>query len=309
MMKRVGLIPLAVAGLLLAAGSAAGYTFPDAWVYDGLITYDHGGMPIVPNALHFNVGAGYWMASDIYDTDGNAEDSNFDRSIIAVPIDVGYAINDRILVDVTLQILSINLNPDPGISTYPDTSSTGLGDVWVKGRYIAPVGDMYLGGRLGVKIPVGKVVYDMANWEPPLGDDQMDVDVALVAAMYPETGFALNGQLGFRYRMDATVEEAGNEYSWTPGTLIYIDVEPGYTIGPENFQVYVPIGYEMTTASKFEGVEQEESETSGLYVGVAPKYALDANNVLGVKFLYPVMGKLIYKSMLIGLTYEGYLPL
>ena len=156
---------------------------------------------------------------------------------------------------------------------------------------------------------MGKVEYDMTNWEPPLGDDQMDVDVALVAGMYPDEGFAMNGQVGFRYRMDATVEEAGMEFSYTPGTLIYVDVEPGYTMGPENFQVYVPIGYEMTTASKFEGTENEDSETSGLYVGVAPKYGIDANNMLGVKFLYPLMGKNVHKSMLIGLTYEGYLPL
>ena len=310
MRKRAGLIPLVIAGLLFAAGPAAGYTFPDAWVYDGLITYDHGGMPLVGNSLHFNVGAGYWMASEWYDGDGEAEDLLIERSIIGIPIDVGYAINDRILVDVTLQVLSISLTPDPGITTYGDTSATGLGDVWVKGRYIAPVGsDLYLGGRLGVKVPVGKVVYDMTAWEPPLGDDQMDLDVGLVAGMYPDAGFAMNGQLGFRYRMDATVEEMGNEYSFTPGMLIYLDVEPGYTMGPENFQVYVPIGYEMTMASKFEEVENEDSETSGLYVGVAPKYGLDANNVLGVKFLYPLMGKNVYKSMLIGLTYEGYIPM
>lgn len=310
MRKYADLPVLMVLGLLFTASLAFGYTFPDAWVYDALVTYDHGGMPVVPNALHFNVGAGYWMASEFYNKDGDAEDSDFDRSIIAVPIDVGYAINDRILVDVTLQILSYDATPDPGVSTYPDTSAMGLGDVWVKGRYIAPLeNDLYLGGRLGVKIPVGKVEYDMTNWEPPLGDDQMDVDLALVAAMYPETGFALNGQLGFRYRMDATVEEMGEEYSFTPGTLIYVDVEPGYTMGPENFQVYVPLGYETTTASKFEGVENEDSATSGLYVGVAPKYGLNANHMLGVKFLYPLMGKLIHKSMMFGVTYEGYLPM
>ncbi|MGD8717512.1 MAG: transporter [Candidatus Zixiibacteriota bacterium] len=304
------LLLVAAAGLLLTAGFAFGYTFPDAWVYDGLITYDHGGMPIVPEALHFNVGAGYWTATEFYNEDGDVEDSSFDTSVIAVPIDIGYAINDRILVDVTLQILSIDMTPDPGVSTYPDTSAMGLGDVWIKGRYIAPLGnDLYMGGRLGVKIPVGKVEYDMTQWEPPLGDDQMDIDVALVAAKYPGAGFAMNGQVGFRYRMDATVEEMGNEYSYTPGTLIYVDVAPGYSMGPTNFQVYVPIGYEMTTASKFEGTENEDSETSGLYAGVAPKYGIDANNTVGFKFLYPLMGKNVSKSMMFGVTYEGYLPL
>jgi hypothetical protein len=294
--------------LAIGAGFAFGYTFPEAWVYDGLITYDHGGTPIVPEALHFNVGAGYWMASEAFDVDGEAQDIGGDVSVIAAPIDIGYAINDRILVDLTLQVLNVSVKPDVG----DEASAMGLGDMWIKGRYIAPVSNMNLGGRLGVKIPVGKVDYE--DDDPELGDDQMDIDVALVAGMCPDEGFAMNGQVGFRYRMDQTVEIEilpgfTEEFTYTPGMLIYLDVAPGYTMGPENFQIYVPIGYEMTMASKTEDIEDEDSETSGLYLGLAPKYGIDANNMLGVKFLYPIMGKNVPKSMMFGVTYEGYLPM
>jgi hypothetical protein len=297
---------VSMALLMIGAGFAFGYTFPGAWVYDGLITYDHGGMPVVPEALHFNVGAGYWMASERFDVDGEAQDLGGDIKLIAAPIDIGYAINDRILVDLTLQILNITTTPDIG----DEASAMGLGDVWIKGRYIAPLdNDLYMGGRLGVKIPVGKV--DVEDDDPELGDDQMDIDLGLVAGLYPAEGFAMNGQVGFRYRMDATVAHplTGEDVDFTPGMLIYLDVEPGYTMGPDNFQVYVPIGYEMTMANKVDGEEATDSETSGLYVGVAPKYGIDANNLLGVKFLYPIMGKNVKKSMMFGLTYEGYLPL
>jgi len=303
---------LLAAFVMLGAATAFGYTFPGAFVYDGLITYDHGGMPVVPNALHFNVGAGYLTFSQYWDVDeitGEKELVDLDGSvsIIGVPIDIGYAFNENILVDVTLQVLSTTEAPDEGDSL----SATGLGDLWVKGRYLAPVGENFnLGGRLGVKIPVGKV--DYTDDKPELGDDQMDIDVALVAGMYPEEGFVMNGQVGFRYRMKQTIEieiMPGQtlDFEVTPGMLIYLDVEPGYSFGA--FDIYVPIGYEMSTAVKVDDETADYSETNGLYLGLAPKYALDANNTLGVKFLYPLMGKEVPKSMLVGVTYEGYIPL
>jgi len=297
-----------VALTLACAGLAFGYTYSHPllygmWVYDGLATYDHGGMPLTPNALHFNVGVGYLMASEGFDEDGDTGDLGADLSVIGVPIDVGYAFDERILVDVTLQVLSTSYSWEG-----EDWSAAGLGDVWVKGRYIAPVDSFNLGGRLGVKIPVGKVDYAW-DADPPLGDDQMDIDVAAVGSTYPDEGFAFNGQFGFRYRMPADIGDEGETFELTPGMMIYFDLNPGYTMGPENFQIYVPIGYFMTTDWKVDGETAEDSAENGLYVGVAPKYGIDANNVLGLKFLYPIMGTNTLKSTLIGLTYEGYLPM
>ena len=297
---------LLTAFVMLGAAMAFGYTFPDAFVYDGLITYDHLGMPLVANSLHFNVGAGYLMFSEYYDKDGEAQDAFGDVSIIAVPIDVGYAINENILVDVTLQVLSTTVKPD----FFEEESAMGLGDVWVKGRYLAPIsGNANLGGRLAVKIPVGKVD---DGTKPDLGDNQMDIDVAAVAGIFHDEGFVMGGQLGFRYRMKETIEEEimpgqTEEFDFTPGMLIYLDTETGYSFG--NFEVYVPLGYEMSMKDKFDDEEFDDSETSGLYVGLAPKFAVDANNKLGLKFLYPLMGKNVPKSMLVGLTYEGYIPM
>jgi hypothetical protein len=318
--------------LLIGAASAFGIiegggTFSNAWLYDGLITYDHMGLPPVPNSLHVNAGIGYLTASGAYDHDGEAWDLDGSWTLIAVPIDIGYAINDRIMVDVTLQFLSSKLeNDQPEFAD--DYSAAGLGDVWVKGRYVAPVGsDVNLGGRLGVKVPVGEVDYD--DDKPELGDGQMDIDVAAVASRCPENaGFAFNSQVGFRYRMTETATlnfpEEGESYEvkYTPGTLVYLHLEPGYTMGAEKFQVYMPIGYMMTTAATVEaGGEKgdiEDSETNGFYVGLAPKYGIDANNTVGLKFLYPIMGSsggdedvgpFVFKSMSFGLTYEGYIPL
>jgi hypothetical protein len=310
---------LLTALVMLGAAMSFGYTFPGAFVYDGLITYDHMALPLVPNALHFNVGAGYMMYSQKYDKDGEAQDENADYTLVGVPIDIGYSINERILADITLQVLSASLKPDTVTAENPESSATGLGDLWVKGRYLAPVGTMNLGGRLGIKIPVGKVDYTDKDLE--LGDDQMDVDVAFVAAMYPEMGFAMNGQVGFRYRMKNTVTKytedplnpgqyIATDVDMTPGMLIYLHVEPGYSMGTEKaFQIYVPIGYETTMANKADDKTVDDSETNGLYVGLAPKYTLDANNTLGIKFLYPLMGKMVPKSMLVGVTYEGYIPM
>ncbi len=323
-MKRVVAI---TASIVVAAGMASaiirdGGTFPSAWVYDGLITYDHMGLPLVPNALHVNVGAGYMMASEIFDEQGEAQDMGGDVSVIAVPVDVGYAVNERILVDVTFQLLSY--------TTY-GRGAAGLGDLWVKGRYVAPLGRFNVGGRLSIKVPVGNV--DYLDFDPELGDGQTDIDVAAVGSLYPDKGFAVNGQVGFRYRIDGATNitvtnEMGiplGQFNYKPGMLTYLHIEPGYSMGPERFQFYVPIGFMMTTAVKLKldapgyGEEKiKDSKTNGLYVGLAPKYGVDANNTLGVKFLYPIKGTggnedffspELHKSILIGLTYEGYIPL
>lgn len=320
---------IAVTALLVVCAGAAsgiiegGSTFPNAWVYDGLITYDHMGLPTVPNALHVNTGISYLMASKIYDKDGKAQDTDLDWTMIAVPVDIGYSFNERVLVDVTLQFVNNKIkdnDPDDG----GEYSAAGLGDVWVKGCYVAPVDSFNLGGRLGIKIPVGKVDYD--SEKPELGDGQVDIDVAAVGSKYPDEGFAFNGQIGFRYRLTETAtfdeeEQEPQEIKYTPGILFYTHLEPGYSMGPEKFQVYLPIGYMMTTKTKAESegtkITVDDSATNGLYVGLAPKYGIDANNTIGLKFLYPVMGTggeslfgpFLFKSMLIGLTYEGYIPL
>ena len=317
-MKKKGVI---AALTMVAAGMASaiimdGGTFPNTWVYDGLITYDHMGLPLVPNALHVNVGAGYMMASEMFDEKSEAKDMNADWKFMAVPVDVGYAINQRILVDVTLQVLGNWWEYD----YWPGDSAVGLGDIWIKGRYIAPLDSFNLGGRLGIKVPVGKVDYYYDD-DPELGDGQVDIDVAAVGSLYPEKGFAFNGQVGFRYRMKETVEEERepSEYYYKPGTLVYLHLEPGYSVGPDNFQIYVPIGFMATTTAKVDAPgypeeEVEDSNTNGLYIGLAPKYGLDANNTLGVKLLYPIVGTggedipYLFKSMLIGLNYEGYIP-
>ncbi|MGD8717515.1 MAG: transporter [Candidatus Zixiibacteriota bacterium] len=318
----------AIALLLVGAGCAfgiieGGATFPNSWLYDGLITYDHMGVPPTPNAFHVNAGIGYMTAGEYYDHDGEARDMEGDGTFITVPIDIGYAINENILLDVTLQFLSSTISDDSGFGE--DYSAAGLGDVWVKGRYIAPVGGFNLGARLGVKVPVGKVDYE--DDKPELGDGQMDIDVAAVAGMCPDRGFAFNGQLGYRHRMAEEVTlaapEEGESYDvkFTPGNLIYLHLEPGYTMGSDNFSVYMPVGYMTSGGTKAE-VEGEtnnidDSETSGLYLGLAPKYGIDANNTVGVKFLYPIMGTgggieagpYLLKTMSIGVTYEGYLPI
>lgn len=313
---------LLTAFVLLGAAVAFGYTFPEAFVYDGLITYDHLGMPLVPNSLHFNVGAGYLMFSEAWLMNPVTEEYELtdigDVSIIGVPIDVGYAINENILVDVTLQVLSTTVKPTAvGDPPPEETSAMGLGDVWVKGRYLAPVGENFnLGGRLAVKIPVGKVDYTDEDNKPELGDGQMDIDVAAVAGIFHDEGFVMGGQVGFRYRMtetqtllvpDPLTPGLTIDVDYTPGMMIYLDTETGYSFG--DFAVYVPLGYEMTMASKTDDETDEDSETNGLYLGLAPKYALDANNTLGLKFLYPLMGQNVPKSMLVGLTYEGYIPM
>jgi len=296
---------------LVAAGAAMAYTMPGYAPYDGLISIDPGGMPIVPGTLHINAGIGYWSANKGFDKDGNSWDIDSKPNFLAVPLDLGYAFDENYMADITLQILRPSYTggaeTPEGETTY---NAMGLGDLWIKARGIWETGpDFWIGPRLAVKIPVGKVDYE--SLEPDLGDDQMDIDFAAVAGKYGEsTMFKFTGQLGFRYRMKRTVSEMGIDFDETPGMMIYTQLEPGIGTGSDQaFQIYVPIGYETSMADKSDGDKIEDSETSSLYVGLYPKYELDENNVIGLKFVYPLMGANTPQAMYFTLTYGAFIKL
>lgn len=296
---------------LAAAGAAMAYTMPGYAPYDGLISIDPGGLPITPKTLHVNAGIGYWSANKMYDLDGNNVDLASKPNFIGVPLDIGYAFDENYMADITLQILRPSytggVETPEGETTY---NAMGLGDLWIKARGIWETGpDFWIGPRLAVKIPVGKVDYESPD--PWLGDDQMDIDFAAVAGKYGgSTMFKFTGQLGFRYRMEQTWSVMGVDFDYTPGMMIYTQLEPGIGTGADQaFQIYVPIGYETSMAAKSGGDTIDDSETSSFYVGLAPKYALDENNVIGLKFEYPVMGKNTPQGMYFTLTYGAFINL
>jgi len=299
-------------GLAVASGAALAFTMPAYTPYDGLITFDHMAMPLTPGALHINGAIGYGMASKGFDDDGDAQDLPDDATLLGIPLDIGYAIDERWLVDVTAQIL----NPKQG-----DADAFGLGDVWLKARALWETGPgFYLGPRLGVKFAVGE---DMPD-DPatlPLGDGQMDIDFAAVAsADNPEKVFKGSAALGFRYRMKKTYSEVdpstGQSYdvSYTPGTMIYLDLAPGLGFGPDQqWRAHIPIGYVLTMEDKTDYPDPvpdpEGTTTNALYVGVQPKYVIDENTTVGLKFLYTVMGKNVPQGMLIAATCDAFIPL
>jgi hypothetical protein len=294
---------------LVAAGAAMAFTMPGYAPYDGLISIDPGGMPIVPKTLHVNAGVGYWSADKAFDVDGNSVDITTNPTAILVPLDIGYAFDENYMADITLQILrpSYTYSDLAEETTY---NAMGLGDIWIKARGIWETAtDFYIGPRLAVKIPVGTVDYE--STDPPLGDDQMDIDFAAVAGKYGEsTMFKFTGQLGFRYRMERTYSIMGIDFDYTPGMMIYTQLEPGIGTGSDQaFQIYLPIGYETSMAAKSGGEDITDSETSSLYVGLYPKYELDDNNVIGLKFVYPLMGANTAQAMYFTLTYGAFIGL
>jgi hypothetical protein len=328
-------LSLMLAVPLIAAGAAFGYTMPDKAPYDGLISIDPGGMPIMPETLHLNVGAGYWMADKNFDDDGDTTSDASKPNALLVPIDVGYAFDEHYMADVTFQILRpsytmTTVDPVTGAATEEKVNAMGIGDIWVKARGLwESATDFYLGPRLAVKIPVGKVDYE--DDKPELGDDQIDVDVALVAGKYGEsTMFVMSGQAGFRYRMMKTNSKyvmvspgPPPEYAWfdydvTPGMMFYLHAEPGIAVsGDRAFQIYVPIGYEMSLEDDYSYPDEwpaaepkpEGMSHSSLYLGLFPKYELDERNAIGLKFMYPVMGNNSPQGMYFTLTYGAFIKM
>ena len=313
---------LIVAVPLTAADVAFAYTMPGKAPYDGLISIDPGGLPIIPEALHLNVGAGYWSATKEFDDDGDSKSKDAKPNMLLVPLDVGYAFGEHYMADVTLQILRPSKTLNPGTANEKTVNTMGIGDVWVKARGLWETAtEFYLGPRLAVKIPVGKVDYE--SEKPNLGDDQIDVDAALVAGKYGEaTMFMMSGQAGLRYRMKKTVTVPGYvptlEYDYTPGMMIYLHAEPGIAVSRDQaFQVYVPIGYEMSMKDSVDlpdawpedvPVPQDLSHSS-LYLGLYPKYQLDERNAIGLKFMYPVFGNNTPQGMYFTLTYGAFIKM
>ena len=318
---------------LVTAGMAFAYTMPGRAPYDGLISVDPGGLPLQPEMLHLNVGAGYWRATKQFTDDGDSVAKKEEPNALLVPLDVGYAFNEHYMADLTFQILRPSKTFNPGAADEKTVNAFGIGDIWVKARGLWEGGpDFYIGPRLAVKIPVGKVDYE--SEKPNLGDDQADIDVAAVAGKYGEsTIFKMSGQAGFRYRMEKTgypktviytdpndpkkTKSYTGKVDLTPGPMIYLHVEPGIGTGrDQKFQIYVPIGYAMSMKDDITypadwpaEVPKPEEDHSSLYVGLYPRYELDERNAIGLKFLYPVFGNNTPQGMYFTLTYGAFIKL
>ena len=291
-MKRL----LVVTVMLGLAANAYGYsTWPTAFPYDGLITKDRGGLPLTPGSLHLNGGFFYSDLLDKrFDENGDSIDENF--SAIGIPIDLGYAIDEKWEVALTFQLLRISAagNSELGI---PDMSEFGIGDMWFKARALWETGtDFYFGPRIAIKIPVG-------DDGKGLGDGQLDIDIGAVGAKYGQSHFRFNGQLGFRYRLE------NGDMKTKPGILIYSFMEPGLGVGRANkFSFYFPLAFEYHAASKLNGVSVNNGGYA-LAFGIKPSYALDQNNTLNLTFLYPIFGKSANKDLYIGFMYDSFIPI
>jgi len=287
---------LSVLTALFIAVSAYAYTWPGAYPYDGLITKDRAGLPQTPGALHLHGGFFYvGILNKGFYPDGEVIEDGVDNYKLGIPVDLGYAVNERWGIDLTFQILK---------RTNGNTSEFGIGDMWFKARALWETGmDFYFGPRVAVKLPVG-------DETKLLGDGQADIDIGAVGAKYGETHFRLNGQLGFRYRLAYKYTVAGVEHDEKPGIMIYSFMEPGVGIGRANkFSIYAPIAFDFRAKTKLDGDSQDMTGGYTFAIGVKPAYAIDQNNTLNLLFLFPLFGKNADDEVYIGFTADSYIPL
>jgi len=274
--------------LVLAANAYGFNTWPGAFPYDGLATKDRAGLPLTPGALHLNGGFFYaGMLNKQFNNDGDSVDGA-DEYAFGIPIDLGYAIDQQWEIDLTFQLMKYKLGA---------VDNFGIGDMWFKARGLWETGqDFYFGPRIAVKIPVG-------DDTKLLGDGQVDIDIGAVGAKYGETRFKLNGQLGFRYRLE------NGDANYKPGILIYSFMEPGLGLGRAGvFGFYFPLAFEYHAASTLNDVDQDDSGY-GFALGIKPYYALDQNNTLNLTFLYPIFGKNANQELYVGFTADSFIPL
>jgi hypothetical protein len=307
-------------------GGAVFYTSPGSSPYDGLITNDPVAPPLTPKSLQFNVNPLYWYVQNAFDDGGHEKPVDFKPSFICVPVGLGFAFNEYYMGDVTLQLLApAGTYTDPVTKEEYNYSATGcLGDLWVKGRRLWDVLDNFrIGPRIGLKIPVGKS--DYGDDEIELGDDQVDIDVAVVAGRYSEINrFAGSAQIGMRYRTKKTLpyyywdpvraEMRKYEYYVTPGILAYFDVEPGINIGADrSWGAFFPLGYTISFKDQFlypsgwpGNVPQAEGVSHwSLHAGLHPKYYLGERATVGFKVAYNLIGRNAPHAMYFGVTFTA----
>jgi hypothetical protein len=286
-MKRL-LVVIAV--LSLAASAYAYSTWPGAYPYDGLIMKDRAGLPQTPSALHLHGGFFYAdILGKSFNADGDSVDDAVDSNALGIPIDLGYAVDERWGIDLTFQLIRWSAG---------NNSEFGIGDMWFKARALWETGqDFYFGPRIAVKIPVG----DDAKG---LGDGQVDIDIGAVGAKYGQTHFKLNGQLGFRYRLE------NSDINTQPGIMIYTLMEPGFGIGrSQKFAVYAPIAFDFRANTKVNDTSVDNSGGYTFALGAKPTYAIDQNNTLNLMFVFPLFGKNADDELYIGFTADSYIPI
>jgi outer membrane protein OmpA-like peptidoglycan-associated protein len=261
-----------------------------------LISKDHGALPIPPGTLHLHGGFFYHdVLNQYFDDDGVAQDDRFypysthDYYAYGVPLDIGYAFNERWELDATFQLLRWRRGGGTALS---------FGDTWVKVRRLFEPSDGYrLGPRLAVKLPTGDTVSG-------LGDGQADIDVGVVSAKYGGDGhFKSNGQLGLRYRLK------NSDTDTQPGLLAYAVAEPGWGFGDDQkFILAVPLAFNYFLESKTAGAGNED-EGYGFAAGIKPTYRFNEKASLDLTVLYPIAGDNTDRELYVGFMVDSYLSL
>jgi hypothetical protein len=294
---------LAVLVIAVFAVSASAYD----WLYSG-------DTPMTRDAGSFGIGGGVWyLASDSwYDNDGektSAEDVeglvDWGGSQTWIPVHVYYAAMDNLELGGNARFGTMDYEEtwetrDEATTTY---EGTGLGDTWVWAKYTFTP-DPILTARVGVKFNTGTAPYggygafQDEDGDVATGDGQMDIDGALMFGTEAGPGMFC-GAVGYRYRMDRTVEVTtrnGEPYDLTPGNEIHFQASYTRYLGEAmSFAIAADGFFGSDPQADGEAMELPNGDTvkgmNGVWINPSFGYTMENGTELGVGFHYPLMGQ------------------
>jgi hypothetical protein len=269
-----------VIAMVALASTAGAYDF--LYSGDKAATHDAG-------AFGVKVGLWYFMADQVFDSEGEAQDAEWEGTYMWVPINVYYAVMDQFELGVkpSFAMLTEKAAED---SRADEWTGTGLGDTWIYAKYMFMPEPM-MTARLGAKIATGNSEPD--EDELPTGSGQMDIDAALLFGVPAGPG-TFDAAVGYRMRME------NSDTEWKPGDEIHF---LGCYTYPMSDVLALKVGADGYFGSDGEwmGETAEDSGSKVVFVNPGVDYTMANGMTLGADFHYPLMGTNVCKEWGLGL--------
>lgn len=289
------ILAVALVALLAVSASAFDFLYSD----DTAMTHDAGAFGVKATFL-------YGTATSGYDSEGEEFDYQYEGewTAMSVPVDVYYSVMDALEIGVQPKFLSYKYTHDMAAREEEEFSGSGIGDTWVKVKYMF-MPDPMMTGRLAVKIPTGTepdAGGDDEDGDIATGDGQMDIDAAILFGM-PAGAGQFDGAVGYRYRMTHTDMSTGatreETTDYTPGSEIHFCVAYTYFL---NDMVNLKLAADGFFGSDddYEASEsratEEDTGRNAVYINPGFEYMMENGMSLGAGFHYILMGQNVEKG-------------
>ena len=233
-----------------------------------------------------------------YDENGESVDSSRYRwRYYFVPVELGY--KTRFGLYFGAQITAVDARTDLGWNS-------GLGDLWLKGKYsFAPNDWLRLGGRLAAKF------VNFHRYEQPVITDRASaVDLCLTVNTEPTDFFIAEYALGYRF---VGIAEAGygDYWTYTGGSFYYMSTYMGFPLFERKLIFKIPFIFDRSTATYTSDYGSSSESVSSIFSsGIISTVMIGDTGLSAITFSceFPVTGQNLPRNYYFGATFSTVFP-